>query len=85
MENIKNDTRVIRLKNQYDEVIDAMMDQDQERIDPCIKAIILNKINGTEDYTKWDVIFTGKDSSLLYGGNYKLRAVMGEKFPLEPP
>lgn len=54
-----------------------MMDEDQQKVDPCIKAIIINKNNGTEDYTKWDIIFTGKNDTMIQGGNYKLRAVMG--------
>ena len=45
------------MKNEYDEAIEAIKDEDDENVDPAIRAIILTNNKGVEDFGEWTIIF----------------------------
>ena len=77
--------RLKRLKNEYDEAIEAIKDEDDENVDPAIRAIILANNKGVEDFGEWTIIFKGHEYTFLEGGNYKMRVKATEAYPYEPP
>ena len=62
-----------------------MEEEDDEKIDPAIRAILLTSSNGAKDLSEWTFIFEGKNYTGLEDGNYKLRVRAGERYPYEPP
>lgn len=80
-----SELRLKRLGNEYEEAVEAMEDEDEEKVEPSIRAVLLGSSNGAKDLGEWTVIFEGKDFTSLEGGNYKLRVRAGEAYPYEPP
>lgn len=55
-----SELRLKRLINELDEALEAFEDDDDEKMDPAIRAIIPATTNGKEDLSDWTVIFEGK-------------------------
>lgn len=80
-----SELRQKRLTNEYEEMLEALEEEDEEKVEPAIRAVLLANNNETEDLSEWIVIFAGKEYTSLEGGNYKLRVKVGERYPYEPP
>ncbi len=76
-----SELRLKRLTNEFEEALTALEDNDEERVDPAIRAIIPADKNGVEDLSDWTIIFAGKEFSVLDGGIYKMQVRASEGYP----
>lgn len=60
-----SELRQKRLDNEYDEAIEALEEEDEEKVDPSIRAILVATNGSTQDLSEWTVIFEGKDYTSL--------------------